>query len=173
MSFRVLADGRIKFTVLTTKPVNPAAPTITELNAAGALDLSCKVLADNFNFGATDSDKINEKALCTVNNANSLGASNFVLGFTMWRYAATAGGWDATDDAAFEALRVKGTTFWAYGRLTEKLATAAWAAADEIFLGVEAVTDTPQRSEGGGFVKYRIPCEVQAGYPFIEAAAGA
>lgn len=170
---RVLADGRIKFTVLITKPVNAAAPTAAELNAASALDLSCKVLSENFNFGATDSDKVGEKALCDVGNANSLGASNFTAGFTLWRYYAPAGGIEATDDASFAAVKAKGTTLYAYGRLSDKLATAPWAAADEVFLGAEIVTDTPQRSETGGFIKYRIPCEVQRGYPFIAVAAGA
>lgn len=171
MAFRVLADGRIKLTLLLASPVLASAPTVAELNATGAIDLSCKVLQDNFNFGAADSDKIAEKALCDVGNANSLGASNFQAGFTLWRYFATGGGFDATGDAAFNALKVKGTTVWLYGRLSDKLATAAWVAADEIFLGAEAVNDTPQRSEGGGFVKFRIPLEVQRGYPFITVAA--
>lgn len=30
---RVLADEHIKFTILTAKPANPAAPTAAELNA--------------------------------------------------------------------------------------------------------------------------------------------
>ena len=134
MSLRVLADGRIKLSVLTTKPANIAAPTVTELNAG--IDFSCKVLQENFNFGAADSDKIAEKALCDVGNANSLGASNFVAGFTVWRYFDEAGGFDATDDAAFEAVKEKGTTLWIYGRQMDKLATAAWAATDEIFQGL-------------------------------------
>ncbi len=169
---RVLADGRLKLTALTTKPVNPASPTVTELNAAGALDLSCKVLQEGFTFGAGDSDKVAEKALCDVGNANALGASNFVAGLTLWREFATAGGFDATGDAAFVALKNKGTTLWLYGRLSDKLATLPWLAADEIFLGAEVVTDTPQRSDGSGFIKYRIPLEVQRGYPFITVAAG-
>lgn len=169
---RVLADGRLKLTALTTKPANPAVPTVAELNATGALDLSCKVLQEGFTFAATDSDKVAEKALCDVANSNALGASNFAAGLTLWREFATAGGFDPTADAAFDALKSKGTTLWLYGRLMDKLATTDWAAADEIFLGAEVVTDSPQRSEGGGFIKYRIPLEVQRGYPFITVGAG-
>ena len=52
---RVLADEHIKFTILTAKPANPAAPTAAELNAG--IDASCLVLADNFQWSAADSDR--------------------------------------------------------------------------------------------------------------------
>lgn len=167
---RVLADGRLKLTALTTAPLDPAAPTITELNAG--IDLSCKVLSENFLFGATDSDKIAEKALCDTANSNALGASNYQAGFTLWRQFDVAGGFDVDEDEAFEALKEKGTEVYLYARLTDKLATEPWAADDEIFLGALVATDEPQRTEGGGFIKYRIPGEVQRSWPFIAAATG-
>jgi hypothetical protein len=168
---RVLADGHIKFTILTTAPANPAAPTITELNAG--LDLSCKVLTEGFSWGATDSDKVAEKALCDIANANSLGASNYALGFTIFRYYLVAGGVDTTADAGFAAVKVKGTTLWGYTRKSSKFATDAWAAADEIPLGAEFAVDSLQDPGGGGWIKYRVPCENQRAYPWIAAAAGA
>jgi len=168
---RVLADGKTKLTILTTAPADPAAPTATELNAG--IDASCNVLASDFNWSAADSDKIAEKALCDVGNSNAIGASNYSTGFTLWRYYATAGGVDATADAAFAALKEKGTTVWVYARESDKDATEAWAAADEIYLGGEVITDTPQRLDGTGFVKRRIPLEMQRGYDQIEVAAGA
>lgn len=168
---RVLADGRLKFTALTTAPADPASPTVTELTAG--IDLSCKVLSDNFLFGATDSDKVAEKALCDTANSNALGASNYQAGFTIWRQFDEAGGFDSVDDAAFEAFKIKGTTVWLYARQSDKLATEAWLAADEIYLGAEVVNDEPQKQDSGGFIKYRIPCEVQRSYPFITVAAGA
>lgn len=172
--FRVLADGRTKFSVLTTKPINPALPLLTELNAG--IDASCKVLQDNFNFGPTDSDKIAEKALCSTGNSNSLGASNGQAGFTIWRFFATSGGsggFDTTDDALFAAVKQKGSSLWLYARRTNKLATEAWAASDEIYYGAAVVTDTPQPPDGGGFIKYRVPCEVQDAWPFITVPASA
>lgn len=172
MAIRVLADGRLKFTLLTTAPAVKTAPTVTELNAG--IDLSCTVLQDNFNFGPKDSDKVGEKALCTTGNANTLGPSNAECAFNLWRMFASGGtGFDATGDAGFAALKTKGTTVWFYGRQTEKLATATWAATDEIFFGCETVTDLPQRDTSGGFIKYRIPTEVQDFWTFITAAAGA
>lgn len=169
---RSLADGKTKFTILTTKPADPAAPTAAELN--GGIDLSCNVLASDFTWGAADSDKVAEKALCVENNANALGASNFQAGFTIFRFFdATTGAPDTTPDAGFAAVKVRGTTIWGYARRTGKKATEAWATSDEIFFGAEAITDSPQPpSDLGGFIKYRIPLEVQSGYPFIEVASG-
>ena len=168
---RVLADGKTKFTILVTKPVNPAAPTATELNAG--IDLSCDILTSDFTWGATDSDKIAEKALCDSGNSNAIGASNFAAGFTLWRKFATAGGFDEATELGWAAVKSKGATLYGYARQMDKDSTAAWAAEDEIYLGAEFITDTPQRTDGTGFIKYRIPAEVQRGYPFIEVAAGA
>ena len=169
MGTRLLADGKTKFTVLTTKPANPAAPTVAELNAG--IHLSDNILTSDFTFGAVDSDKVAEKPLGSSGNANAIGASNFQLAFTLWRKFLTAGGFDSADETGWAALKVKGATLWAYARQTDKAASAAWAAADEIYLGAEFTNDNPQRTDGTGFIKYRLPCEVQNGYPFIAAAA--
>jgi len=168
---RSLADGRTKFTILTTKPDNPAEPTITELNAG--LHYEDNVLASDFVFGATDSDKVAEKPLSAQSNANALAASNFQCAFTVFRYFdATTGAPDTTADAKFAAVKTKGSQLWAYARKTGKPAGAAWAADDEIYLGAEIATDEPQPpSDLGGYIKYRVPCEVQTAWPFIEAAA--
>lgn len=167
---RTLADGKTKFTILTTKPANPAAPTVTELEAG--IDLSCKVLSSDFAWGATDSDKVAEKALCDEGNANAIGASNYTAGFTLWRYFDAAGGFDAAEDAGFVAVQAKGTTLWGYARRTDKSSTDAWEVGDEIYLGAAFTTDNPQPpSDVSGFIKWRVPAEVQNGYPFIEVAA--
>lgn len=168
---RVLADGKTKFTILTTKPADPGAPTAAELNAG--IDLSCNVLTSDFNWSATDSDKIAEKALCDVGNSNAIGASNYTTGFTLWRYFLTAGGVDTAADAGFTAVQEKGTTLWAYARETDKDSTEDWAANDDIYLGGEVINDTPQRLDGTGFIKRRIPLEAQRMYDNIKVAAGA
>ena len=167
---RSLADGRTKFTILTTEPSNPAAPSASELNAG--IDASCNILASDFTWGATDSDKVAEKALCAVNNANSLGASNYSAGVTPFRYFdANTGESDTSGgDDVFQALKSKGTELWCYARKTGKLATEAWADGDEIYLGAYVITDEPQTpSDLGGYVKYRVPMEVQTAWPFVTA----
>lgn len=166
---RVLADGRTKFALLTTEPAIPASPTADELNAG--IDLSFKVLQDNFTFSAGDSDKVAEKALGDINNSNSLGASNFTAGFTLWRQFADGGGFDPVEDAGFAAVRVKGATVWLYARKTDKLASLPFADGDEIYLGMTAINDEPQDVSGGGFIKFRIPLEPQDSWPFITIGA--
>lgn len=171
---RSLADGRTKFTILTTAPVNPAAPTAAELNAG--IDASCNVLASDFMFGAAASDKINEAALCTDSNAQTSTRGNYVASFTLFRYFDVATGESAPTegDDAFQAVKVKGTTAWGYARKTSKLSTEAWEAGDEIYHGAEFSTDTPlPPSDMGGWIKYRQEADTQVGYPFIEVGAGA
>jgi hypothetical protein len=164
-----LADGHIKLAVLTTAPANPAAPTAAEL--AAGINAACAILASDFALTATDSDKIAERALCELNNVNSLGASNYSAGLTIFRYfnGSSLGTADTTADVLFTAAKTKGTSLWLYPRKTGKLESAAWAATDELYLGAEVLTDTPQEQQGG-FIKFRVPLEVQKAYPFIAVA---
>jgi len=170
---RSLADGKTKFSILTTAPANPAAPTITELNAG--IQAAANILASDFTWGATDSDTVAERSLADKNNVNALAASNYTAGITVFRYFdETTGAPDVTEDALFAAVQDKGTELWCYGRRTGKDATTAWVAADEIFLGGMVITDEPQPpSDLGGYIKARIPMQMQAAYPYIAAAAGA
>lgn len=168
-----LADGHSKLTILASEPADPANPTAAELNAG--IDFSCAVLASDFTWTAADSDKVNEKALCTTNNANAIAADNFTAGLTLFRmFDASTGSVDETEDEAFQAVKVKGTTVWGYLRENGKLATADWATGDEIVLGMEVLTDNPQRPQNaGGYIKRRVPMEPQRGWPETEVAAGA
>lgn len=167
-----LADGHTKLTILTTKPANPAAPTATELNAG--TDVSCDVLESDFTWSAADSDKIQEKVLCTKNNANAIGASNYQAGITLLRdFDATSKNAHATLDAGFQALKIKGTRVWGYLRETAKDSTDPWAVDDEISLGLEVITDVPQRVGSGGYIKRRVPMEPQDGWPNAKVVAGA
>lgn len=168
---RSLADGRTKFTILTTKPVNPAAPTATELNAG--IDASCNILASDFNFGAAASDKVNEAALCTDTNANTSTRGNNVASFTLFRYFDEDGASEPTEgDDAFQAVKVKGATLYAYARRTSKKSTEPWEASDEIYHAAEISTDTPlPPSDMGGWIKYRQEADTQVAWPFIAVAA--
>lgn len=176
---RSLADGKTKYTILLEPPADPAAPTVEELEAG--IDASCEVLASDFTWGATDSDKVQEKALCDENNANALGPSNYEAGVTAFRYflAETPGEPEliepansAPDDSSFEALKGKGVTFWGYARKTSKKSTDPWEDGDEIYLGAEAITDETQPpSDLGGYIKWRHPMEIQRAYPWISVGA--
>lgn len=168
---RVLADGKTKFTVLTTAPADPAAPTATELNAG--IDLSCDILSSDFTWTATASDTVDEKALCATGNSVVFGSSNYDLGVTLWRqFDSATGAPDTANEAGWEALKEKGTTIYAYARESGKDSTEEWAASDEIYLGGEVVTDLPQRTDGTGFIKRRVVLGAQRMHDNIEVAAG-
>lgn len=170
MGVRVLADKKHKFTILTTKPEDEAAPTVTELEAG--IEACLKVAAEGFQHTATDSTTVEFKALCG-DREQVLTDNNYVQTMTVVRYYLAEGGIDPSDDELFEAVKNRGTELWAYGRMTDKPATEAWEAGDEIYLGTRFTTDTPQVPDNPGWVSFRIPCTVQAGWPFITAAAGA
>lgn len=166
---RSLADGHTKFILLTTAPANPAAPTAVEL--AAGIDASDRILASDFTFGPADSDKVAEKSLAAVSNANALGAGNYNCSFTAFRYFnATTGAVDASGDLVFSACKVKGTELWAYARRTGKMASAAIAVGDELFFGAHFIVDSPQPpSDLGGYIKVHIPTEVQDGWEYVNA----
>lgn len=169
---RVLADEHIKLTVLTTKPADVTAPTATELNAG--IDASCLVFADDYTWTATDSERIGERAICEGSASESPGIGNYDLGITAWRwFDPETGEIDAEADELFAALKEKGTSVWAYERRTGKEHSEDWAAGDEIHLGGEVTTDTPQVTENTGFIKYRIPLMSGRMVDFGEVATGA
>lgn len=168
---RSLADGHEKIAVLTTKPEDPASPTVEELEAG--IDAACAILASGWTFGPTDSESFSEPAVCEEVTAESYGRSNGQFSATLFRYFANAtpGQADPIADALFAALKAKGTTVWVYSRLTAKKSTDPWAAEDEIRYGAEVLTDRPQNPEPGGFIKRIVPGKIQADWPDIEAAA--
>lgn len=162
------AAGHTRTVLLLDAPVDPENPTAAELNAG--IYISCDILDDDFTFGATDSDKIAEKAQCEANNSNSLGASNYEAGITPFRSFDDVGVSDA-DDNVFQATKVKGTEAYMYSRRTSKGSKETMAAGDELYLGAKVITDEPQSPQDkGGFIKYRVPMEVQEAWPFIEVA---
>lgn len=172
---RSLADGHKKVAILTTKPVDPAAPTVAELNAGigGAGGAGCRILLSDWTFGPTDSDTFNDRAVCEDGNANAYGASNYQCAFTAFRYFDEADGTpDPVEDALFEAGKAKGTTLYVYERETGQDESDPWTAADELGFGAEVLTDWPQKpGDTGGYIKRRIPTSVQKGYPNITVAA--
>jgi hypothetical protein len=152
---KVAADGKKKFTLLTTAPAAPI-PTAAELNAGQ--DISCAVLDSDANWTNTASDRFNEKAACQKGNSQALGASNYDTALTFLReYLDAAGGPDATAlDLGYQAVKTKGTTVWIYLRESDKDSAVDWAAKDEIHLGGEVVSDAPMRVNNDGNIKRRI-----------------
>ena len=170
---RTLADGKTKFTIVTTAPVNPAAPTATELNAG--IDLSCDILTSDFNWTNADSDTVgnDQKALCEKGNPPTYGSSNYNLGVTLFRQFDRATGAPTEDELGWTAIKEKGSEVWGYARETGKDSTEEWAADDEIYLGGRVMSDAAQRIDGTGFIRRRVPLGAQSMHENITVAAAA
>lgn len=152
---KVLADGKLKWTILTTKPADIGAPVLTELSAG--VEASLNTLTSDFSWSNTASATFDEKPLAVKGQAQALGISNYDLAATFIREYAEAGGPDTSgEDAAYQAVKEKGTVVWAYARETDADSTAPWAEGDEIYLGGEVMSDTPARVNNDGNIKRRV-----------------
>ena len=168
MGQRVLADKKIKLTILTEKPVDEAHPTIVELN--DGIEACRKVLYDGYRFSAADSGTQSGKMLGGA-NAEVYTDENFVLDFTLARQYLAAGGADPTADVLFEAVKERGVTLWAYGRFTDKPAVDPWVAGDECYLGARFIVDHLQMPDSPAWVSWHVPAKVQEGWTFITVGA--
>ena len=167
---KTLADGRTKLAILTTKPANPAAPTLTELNAG--ISAAGLVAKNGTRVTASNSDTVNDPELSSNTNAPTWAASNFEGSIApFWLLDATTGAYSAGDNAVYEALTPKGTTVFLAFR-EGPLESAAWAAGDKVDL-FEVTTDNPQRpTETGAWIKRIIPLGVQNAWLDGTATAG-
>lgn len=168
---RTLAKGKTKFTVLTTAPADEANPTETEL--AAGIDSSGIVLMSDFNWSAADSTTIAEDSLEDLETVDVFDSSTYNLGITLWRLTDPAtGDPDPAAEALWEAVKIKGAEVYCYARETGKDSTEAWAAGDEIYLGGRVAVDNPQRLDGTGFIKRRVPMRNRKMYNNIVVATG-
>jgi hypothetical protein len=169
----VLADAKIKLSLLAVKPANPEAPTVAELTAG--IDASCRILQGDFRLSATSSDTIEDRLLCAEGNATVWGASNYEGSMTPVRFfdPTNPGTFDPESDAVYQALKEKGTTLFVAQRFTGKKFDEPWAAGDEVKI-FEVLTDNPQQpSELTGYIKQVVPLGVNNAWTGNVAAAGA
>lgn len=152
------SDGKRKFTLLLAAPASPdGIPTLAELTAATAIDISCEVLDNDSSWTAAASDTVDEKPSCVKGKAQARGALNYDLGLTFLREWKAAGGADVTGaDKGYQALKKPDTEAWIYLRETDKDSKEPWAAGDEIYLGGRVITDAPTRPGVDGNIKRRI-----------------
>lgn len=167
---KTLADGHTALWYVPTLS-NPAAPKITEITAG--MDISCRVLKSDFRLSATDSDTVDDmSALCDEANSTVYGATNYEGNITMFRYfnAAKPGTPDPQGDAAFQALKNRGTQGYMVKRSTGKKYDAAFEAGDEVEV-YSILTDMPQDAgDVGGYIRKVVPLGVQNGWQGTVAA---
>jgi hypothetical protein len=100
------SDGNLKVTWVPAI-ANPGAPTVTELNGASTIDMTCYLTADGWSPG-TDESVITDDRLCSTQTFEKPGRYTDTLSTTyVFRGQDTGNG--VTDNKAFVALK-KGTT---------------------------------------------------------------
>ena len=156
---KTIAEERIKLVALTTKPVNPYAPKVSEL-AAGK-DLSLSVLFSDFRLSPTASDTVSEPALGEGGNSSVPTKSNFEGNVSVFRFIDPLTGAPITaEDFAWTLSKEKGTELHLYKRIGPKF-SAAFAANQDVEY-YHALTDEPQDpADFGGYIKKVIPLLVQ------------
>lgn len=172
---KTLADGNVRVLVLATKPADINAITVTELTAASPAvrNLSCNIMASDFDLGPTGSETIDEKALCVKGKAQVFGESQFGGGFSVFRYYDPVTGMpDATDDWAWQMVKNKGTFLHIVVIENGKSSLAAPIVGEE-YCYFEVLTDDPKTGDRSGYQKRRIEGAVQSAalYKLVAAAA--
>lgn len=76
-------------------------PTVTELNGAGVVDLSCRISLDGFTLGATGDDEIDDPAYCGSSNSKAPGRTNYEAMVNAYRYK------DEADDLVYTTFTRK------------------------------------------------------------------
>lgn len=79
----MLSDGNVKVSFVPAV-ANIGAPTVTELTAAGAVDLECRITADGLDVSA-DEDTIDNSKLCDVENYEEPGRIKHSIELTITR----------------------------------------------------------------------------------------
>ena len=156
---KTLADARTKVALLTTVPADLSAITTTALTAG--IDVSCLLAKSGTRFSATGSDTIADQAWCDEANTQVYGASNYEAAAALfWMLDSADGGYASADNAAYEALKEKGSRV-VFVLREGPAYDDAWAAADVID-AFEVITDNPQKpTETSGYIKRIIPMQVQ------------
>ena len=164
---RMLADGKDKLLWVPEGGIaNLAAPTVTELTAAGVIDISCAVSKANFSLGPTGTADITDTPLCSEAEVVSPGIIQYGGEMDFYRYTTTL------EDIAWTTFTDRGIPGFLVHRASDKDSADAIAATDEV--GVyEALTgiQVPQAPDGG-YRKFRQRFYIQRGEPRAVVAAG-
>ena len=155
---RTLADGNLKIALLTTKPANPAAITLTELMAGQ--EAAEHLAKSTTRFSPTASETIADGRVSDKGNPNSLGGSNYEANLGVFWLLDQDGKYVASANLVYEAVREKGALVWFVLREGPDEAVD-WAEGDDYEV-YEVISDNPQRpSENTGYVKRIVPLQVQ------------
>lgn len=144
------------------------APTTAELNAAGAVDLSC-VMVSTYEVRADGSDTTNERAVCETANTDTPTVRNYMGNLVMFRQFAD--GVPETDDA-IEVFSEEGVLGWFVRRLGYAYDVAY--ADGQIIEVYKFLSDVPQiqGGTGEGYLKATVPLFKQGTFKIRSVIGG-
>lgn len=155
---RTLADGNLKVCILTVKPADLKAITLTEL--AAGIDAAEHLAKSSTRYSPTASETVADGRLSDKGNPSSYGGSNYEANAGVFWLLDQDGKYVADANPAFEALREKGALTWHVLREGPD-ESVAWASGDDYEV-YEVISDNPQRpSESAGYIKRTCPMQVQ------------
>lgn len=152
---KMLSDARRKLAFVPAL-INPSAPLLTEVNAAGALDISCLVKANNFALGAAGEDTVSDPALCARGNDSAPGKVNYTAAMEFFRWTTTL------EDKAWTTFTQSGISGFLVQRIGKDFEDA-FAVGDEVQV-YEVLTGTPRllTPEGGRYEGFALNFYVQS-----------
>lgn len=141
MGQKMLTDDNRKLVYVPTL-ANYHAPKVSELNAVGIVDLSCRISLDGFTLGATGDDEIDDPAYCGSSNAKAPGRTNYEAMMNAYRYK------DEADDVVYTTFTRKNIAGYLVERIGqiedgEKAHEIPFKATDNVRV-FEILTGTPR-----------------------------
>lgn len=163
----MLADKNRALFRLDAEPADIFKPTVAELKAS--IQCADRTFLSGSYLRATNSETFKEAFMNGDPNAG-FGESNYEGSLSVARFYGADGKPDATADALFDAVRVKGTvSVWAERR---GCAWDAEIAADQEFSIFVAMNDNPQTpQEASGYDKVTSTLAIQKAALFVKAVA--
>ncbi|WP_166535110.1 hypothetical protein [Blastococcus xanthinilyticus] len=153
---KMLSDAKRKLAFVPALLV-PSAPTVAEVTATGALDISCLVKANNFALGAAGEDTVNDPALCARGNDSAPGRVNYTASMEFFRWTTTV------EDKAWTTFTESGIGGFLVQRIGQDF-EEPFAVGDEVQV-YEVLTGTPRllTPDGGRYEGFALNFYVQSG----------
>lgn len=172
------AEGREKWILLSVRPADPEAVTLTEAEAG--IDASCALSSADSRISAAASATFSDPAICDEIAVTEFGQSNFEGNIAPFRFfdeegvSETGAVSDAEiRDEVYQAVKEKDTEMYVLIRDTSKRSREDLAAGDEYEL-YQVVTDNPQRpSSREGYQKRIVPLAIRNAWQGEIASGGA
>ena len=153
-----LADTNLALIALATRPADPAAPTVAELEAG--IRCECAINKSDYKLGPTGSSTISEQELCKAGEAKDWGPAAFEGQLTCFIYHNADGTRNEHENKVYNLFKTKGTVLHLYQREGKPYADAI--VAGDVVDHYEVSTDTPQAPDDrfSGYIKRTIPLAV-------------